>query len=130
VCKAKTHVSSRPLDPVSTQANQDKTKPSLSDDHSEPYQLDVHLNDFPMKMDWTQEQQCRSSTPLCLIISKSSYIPPLQPAESKLKTYTDQDIQALGVTRLEVRYENKEMYLCMHVVSGSGPCLLVDWITS
>jgi len=71
VCKAKTHVSSRSLDPVSTQANQDKTKPSLSDDHSEPYQLDVHLNDFPMKMDWAQEQQCRSSTPLCLIISNS-----------------------------------------------------------
>ena len=152
VCKAKSRATSKSLDPVNMPAQQDKTKPSkrsnyvseaeqpvsdteygmnaLDDDHSEPYQLDVYLNDFPTKMELdTGAAVSIINTTVFDKLKRSSYVPPLQPAENKLKTYTGQDLQVLGVTRLKVRYETKQLYLCVHVVSGSGPCLLGrDWI--
>jgi len=48
----------------------------------------------------------------------------LEPATSKLKTYTGQDIAVLGVAPLTIRYKSKQLCLPVHVVSGTGPNLL------
>jgi len=38
--------------------------------------------------------------------------------------YTGQDIAVLGAAQLTIRYKSTQLYLSVHVVSGTGPNLL------
>ena len=63
-------------------------------------------------------------------VRQSSGDLPLYPAESRIKTYTGNEIQVQGATQLTVRYKDKHLSLSIHVVSGNGPNLLGrDWVT-
>ena len=57
-------------------------------------------------------------------ICQRSFVSPIQPADSKLRTYTGDHIDVLGITQMKVRYDSKELCLSVHVVKGSGPSLL------
>ena len=102
----------------------------LTSAQSEPYQLDVVLNDVPVKM----ELDTGASV---LVLNKATYdsirqqtfTAPFQPVESNLRTYTGERIQVLGTTKVKARYGEKELYLPIHVVDGSGPNLMGrDWL--
>ena len=63
-------------------------------------------------------------------IRQRSFVSPIQPADSKLRTYTGDHIDVLGITQMKVRYDGKELCLSVHVVKGSGPSLLGrDWLS-
>lgn len=52
---------------------------------------------------------------------------PLQ--NSKLKTYTEEQLQVLGWITVDVSYYSQLGSYTLHVVKGSGPCLLGrDWL--
>ena len=111
------------------------TQESLSDteyglnvvinEHSDPYMVDVHVNDIPVKMelDTGAAVSVINSGTFDLVKQTHPELTLLQ-AESNLKTYTGQDIQVLGVAPLNIRYKEKHVCLSIHVVSGAGPNLL------
>ena len=85
-----------------------------------------------------------NSTPLCLevdtgaaitIISKNTYhhtlsdTPPLKPSSRILRTYTGEQLNVLGVLKVNMQYQSQTANLELTVVEGSGPCLLGrDWL--
>ena len=95
---------------------------SLSDPsaHPEPYRLDVTLNGIPtqMELDTGASVSLISSTTYERIKSAETS---LQPSKVALKTYTGQCIQVLGISKVMVKYGEKEMCLSVHMVSGDGP---------
>ena len=111
------------------------TQESLSDteyglnvvinEHSDPYLVDVHVNDIPVKMelDTGAAVSVINSGTFDLVKQTHPELTLLQ-AESNLKTYTGQDIQVLGVAPLNIRYKEKHVCLSIHVVCGAGPNLL------
>ncbi len=55
--------------------------------------------------------------------------PSLQPSARKLRIYTGQSIEVLGVTQLQVRYKTQDARVAVHVVKGNGPNLMGrDWL--
>jgi len=48
----------------------------------------------------------------------------LEPVSGKLKTYTGQNIAVLGAAQFIIRYRSTQLYLAVHVVSGTDPNLL------
>ena len=63
-------------------------------------------------------------------IRRQSFVSPLQPAQSKLRTYTGHHVQVLGIIQIKARYESNELPLSIHVVKGGGPNLMGrDWIS-
>ena len=85
-----------------------------------------------------------NSTPLCLevdtgaaitIISKDTYhhalsdTPPLEPSSRILRTYTGEQLNVLGVLKVNIQYQSQTADLELTVVEGSGPSLLGrDWL--
>lgn len=104
---------------------------TLSAKSTEPYQLDVILNDVPIKMEMdtgaslsvlneTTYQQIKAQT----------FAAPLQPTRCKLRTYTGENIQVLGTTEMKVLYGETQLYLPIHVVKCGGPNLMGrDWLS-
>lgn len=98
------------------------TQESLSDteygmnvvinEHSDPYVVDIHVNDIPVKMelDTGAAVSIINSGMFDLVKQTHPELTLLQ-AESKLKTYTGQDIQVLGVAPLNIRYKEKKRVL-------------------
>ena len=156
VCRAKAQQSPRGEPPLTSTRNKEdhgsKKKPSkstnymgdtsssseteydmhaLGDQHSKPYLLNIELNNVPVEM------ELDTGTAVSIIsestyndIRKRSFVSPLQSANSKLRTYTGDLIDVLGITQIKIRYEKKELCLSVHVVKGSGPNLLGrDWLT-
>ena len=103
---------------------------TLNDKRTEPYLLDIVLNNVPVKMELdTGAAVSIISESTYQDIQKQSFASSLQPADSKLITYTGHHIEVLGTTPMIVRYETKELNLSIHVVKGSGPNLLGrDWL--
>ena len=103
---------------------------TLSKKDSQPYLLEIELNSVPVQMEIdTGAAVSVISESTYSDIQKRSFCPPLQPVDSKLRTYTGHHIEVLGITPIKVRYEKKELYLSIHVVKGSGPNLLGrDWL--
>ena len=101
---------------------QPATQESLSDteygmnvvinEHSDPYVVDVHVNDIPVKMelDTGAAVSIINSGTFDVVKQTHPELTLLQ-AESKLKTYTGQDIQVLGVAPLNVRYKEKRVLI-------------------
>ena len=81
---------------------------TLNDKRTEPYLLDIVLNNVPVKM------ELDTGTAVS-IISESTYQDiqkqSFTSSDSKLRTYTGQHIEVLGTTQMIVRYETKELYL-------------------
>ena len=94
-------------------------------EHSDPYLVDVYVQDTPMKMELDTGAAVSVINAETLDLVKRTY-PELTiaQAESKLKTYTGQDIQVLGVVSLNIRYRQKDVCSSIHVVAGGGPNLL------
>lgn len=61
--------------------------------------------------------------------SSSARPPVLSPAAVRIRTYTGETVNVLGVAAVTVEYEDQRCELDLHVVSGSGPSLLGrDWL--
>lgn len=98
--------------------------------HSAPYRVDLLLNGVPMKMELDTGAVVSVINERTFDSIQQAGNPPLYPAESRLKTYTGQEIQVQGTTQLVVQYKDKHLPLSVHVVSGTGPNLLGrDWVT-
>ena len=123
--------------PTSTRTNyvEDEESPptgeydmcQIRDNHTEPYVLDITLNNVPVKMelDTGAAVSVISETTYNRIRGKS----PLQPADIRLRTYTGDQIRVLGSAKVQVRYDKIEVCLSVHGVQGSGPNLLgKDWM--
>ena len=69
------------------------------------------------------------------VISETTYkslssVPPLQPTQAKLCTYTGESLGVLGSISVSVQHNEKQKQLSLLVVSGNGPSLLGrDWLT-
>ena len=104
---------------------------TLSDKAHEPYLLTVTLNNVPVQM------EVDTGAAVSIInestyknIQDRSFVSPLQPSKSKLRTYTGHHIKVLGITSIKARYEKQELCLSVFVVQGSGPNLMGrDWIS-
>ena len=97
----------------------------IHDEHSPPFSVTLHINDTPVEM------EVNTGAAVSIIneatfqrLQQSSCAPTLERVSSKLKTYTGQDIAVLGAAQLTIRYKSTQLYLTVHVVSGTGPNLL------
>ena len=91
---------------------------------SPPYTTNILLNDIPVEMEIDTGADVTIITQDTFEKLQQAGDLSLEPANSKLKTYTGEDITVLGVVQLMVRYNSKQLSLSVHVVSGSGPNLL------
>ena len=98
---------------------------------SKPYVVTVQINgvQLPMEVD--------TGASLTLI-SKSTFdqlwdvqaAPPIQPTNSKLKTYTGENIEVLGIANVAVSFQEQNHNLQLLVVAGDGPSLFGrDWLS-
>ena len=140
VCKIKERKESAPKAPNPTQGTTHPrrqncvqehpgTQESLSDteygmnvvvnEHSDPYLVDVYVHDTPVKMELDTGAAVSVINSETLDLVKRTYPElTLTQAESKLKTYTGQDIQVLRVVSLNIRYRQKDVCSSIHVVAG------------
>lgn len=100
---------------------------TLPGSSTKPYLLDVCLNGVPIKMELDTGASLS-------VINEATYqqlqAPPLRPSECKLRTYTGENIQVLGISEVKVQYGETELYLTIHVVNGGGPNLMGrDWLS-
>ena len=102
----------------------------LSNKGAAPYLLDVFLNDVSVKMELdTGASVSVITTATYRRIQQQAYVAPLQPTETKLRSYSGEYIQVQGITQFKVRYANKELFLSIHVVKEDGPNLMGrDWL--
>ena len=72
------------------------------------------------------------------LISKSTFdqlwdvqaATPIQPTNSKLRTYTGENIEVLGIANVAVSFQEQNHNLQLLVVAGDGPSLLGhDWLS-
>ena len=97
---------------------------NLSSSPSKPYVVTVQVNgtELPMEVD----------TGASLTLSKTTFdklwnaqeAPNLQPTTSKLRTYTGENIEVLGIANLNVSFQEQNQELQLLVVAGDGPSLL------
>ena len=79
-------------------------------EHSDPYLVDVHVHDIPVKMELdTGAAVSIINSETFELVKQTHPELALTEAESKLKTYTGQDIQVLGVASLNIRYREKDV---------------------
>ena len=97
----------------------------VRDDRSSPFTMTLLINDNSVQM------EVNTGAAVSIIneatsqrVQQSTGDLTLEPATTKPKTYTGQDIAVLGVAPLTIRYKSKQLYLSVHVVSGTGPNLL------
>ena len=92
--------------------------------------LDVFLNNVPVKMELdTGASVSVINEPTYRSIQEQTSALPLQPTETKLRTYTGDSIQVLGMVNIKVRYGEREFVLPAHIVNGGGPNLMGrDWL--
>ena len=104
---------------------------NVSSSPSKPYFVTVQINgaELPMEVD--------TGASLTLI-GKSTFdklweaqaAPPLQSANNKLRTYTGENIEVLGVANVDVSFQEQNHNLQLLVVAGDGPSLLGrDWLS-
>ena len=80
--------------------------------HTAPYLVDLILNGVPVKMELDTGAAASVINELTFhAFRQSSGDLPLHPAESRLKTYTGQEIQVRGTTQLTVQYKDKHLPL-------------------
>ena len=98
---------------------------TIQDEHSPPFTITLYINDIPVEM------EIDTGAAVSIIneatfqrLQQSSCAPTLEPANSKLKTYTGHDIAVQGAAQFTIRYKSTQLYLAVHVVSGTGPNLL------
>ena len=103
---------------------------TLSNKSPEPYRVDVFLNDVLVEMELdTGASVSVINDATYRNIQQQTFVTPLQPTESKLRSYTGEHIKVLGTTQFKVRYRDKELCLSVHVVNAGGPNLMGrDWL--
>lgn len=57
-------------------------------------------------------------------IWKDSEAPKIRPSKIKLKTYTGEPVEIVGVADVHVKYKQQEKEMPLVIVKGTGPCLL------
>ncbi|RXN33535.1 putative protein K02A2.6-like protein [Labeo rohita] len=57
-------------------------------------------------------------------IWKDSKAPKLRPSKIKLRTYTGEPLEIVGVADVHVKYQQQEKEMPLVIVKGTGPCLL------
>ncbi|KAI7802842.1 hypothetical protein IRJ41_020318 [Triplophysa rosa] len=63
------------------------------------------------------------------VIWKDTVSPKVKTTKVKLKTYTGEPLEVVGVTDVQVKYQQQEKKMPLVVVKGSGPCLLGrEWL--
>ena len=104
---------------------------TLRNSEQEPIIMDLHLNDVHVQMELdTGASVSVLNQATYERISKNGALPPLQPPQVKLKSYTGEAIPVLGTTTLKARYKAKKCDVVVHVVSGDGPNLWGrNWLT-
>ena len=148
VCRAKAHALAK-SDPSATGPPSDKKSPkrthyiqeqpeqednssgdeyslnTIQDEHSPSFTITLYINDTPVEM------EVDTGVAVSIIneatfqrLQQSSCAPTLEPANSKLKTYTGQSIAVQGAAQFTIRYKSTQLYLAVHVVSGTGRNLL------
>ena len=101
-----------------------KLAQSVEASDTQPYILEVHLNDVLVQMELDTGAAVSIITDATYKrIQRESFVSALQPADSMLQAYTGHHIQVLGLTRVKVRYDKDELCLPVHVVHGGGPNL-------
>ena len=84
------------------------------------------------------DMELNTSTSVSLI-SESTYFklwnsnsrPTLKPSKVRLKTYTENMVEVVGVLNVQASYEGQNKVVQIHVVKGDGPSLLGrDWLQS
>ncbi|KAI7797170.1 hypothetical protein IRJ41_014565, partial [Triplophysa rosa] len=58
------------------------------------------------------------------VIWKDTVSPKVKTTKVKLKTYTGEPLEVIGVADVQVKYQQQEKKMPLVVVKGSGPCLL------
>ena len=97
----------------------------IHDDHSSPFTITLHIKYTPVKMEVdTGAAVSIISEATFQRLQQSPCAPILESANSKLKTYTGQDIAVRGTAQFTIRYKSTQLYLGVHVVSGTGLNLL------
>jgi len=80
----------------------------------EPYRVDVFLNDVLVEMELdTGASVSVINDATYRNIQQQTFVTPLQPTESKLRSYTWEHIKVLGTTQFKVRYRDKVLCLFM-----------------
>ncbi len=96
---------------------------------TKPYTVEVELNGIPVAMELDIGAAVSIINESTFSDLQKSAPPSLQPSASKLRTYTGQSIEVLGVTQLQVRYKTQDARAAVHVVKGNGPNLMGrDWL--
>ena len=93
----------------------------------QPILLDVNINGIHVDMEIdTGASLSILSEKTNQDIAQQTDISPLEESQVTLKTYTGEVIRVLGITKVNARYDNQEQRLCIHVVKGEGPDLMVE----
>ena len=100
---------------------------TLSEHSTEPYLADVVLNKVPIQMELdTGASLSVLNESTYRVIQAQAFASPLQATQRKLRTYTGENIKVLGITQVQARYGETELYLPIHVivVNGGGTNLM------
>ena len=101
------------------------------DSKSDPLYVTVIVDDKPIKM------EVDTGAGVSIISEKTykntwkeSQAPPIKPAKIRLRTYTGEEVVAVGRLHVKVKYGQEQKNLSLVVTQGKGPSLLGrDWLT-
>ena len=104
---------------------------NVSSSPSKPYVVTVQVNgtELPMEVDTGASLTLISKTTFDKLWNAQE-APNLQPTTSKLRTYTGENIEVLGIANVNVSFQEQNQELQLLVVAGDGPSLLGrDWLS-
>ena len=98
---------------------------------TKPFVVTIQINGayLPMEVDTGASRTLISKATFDKLWSLHN-APSLQPTVSKLRTYTGENIEVLGVANVNVSFQEQHKQLQLLVVGGDGPSLLGrDWLS-
>ena len=88
---------------------------TISESHTNSFQLDVTLNGVPLRMDLDMGASVSVLNKVTYkSIQQQSYMAPLIETTNKSRSYTDHFIQVLGITEVKARYGGNKLVLLIN----------------